>query len=181
MTDIHEPDTDLTLIAEQAFLEATEKHIATEDNRDDIHVTFNDLITKAMGTGEIVVAGKTIKKLISDYVWQKVNSSSGRRTQKYLAELRDGQLTAFEINSSLDVVLTAGKDRRTTLRNLGRSDVERMLQERHDNYSKQGKALAQFEELAEFYYSILAKYGSIPNAVKAGAFAVAKPSDEATA
>ena len=177
---MHEPATDLIDIAEQAFSEATEKHILVEDNRADIHQTFNEIIDKAIGHGEVIVTGKTVTKLIADYVWQKVNSTSGRRSQKYLRDLRSGQIPAFEIEATLDVVLTAGAERRTTLRHLQTDDVERMLAERVSNHAKSTKALTEFEEIAAFYKHVLAEYGSIPQAIKAGAFTIAK-STQATA
>lgn len=171
---MHEPTTDLIDIAEQAFSEATEKHILVEDNREDIHATFNQIIDKAIGQGEVIVTGKTVTKLIADYVWQKVNSTSGRRSQKYLRDLRSGQIAAFEIEATLDVVLTAGAERRTTLRHLQTDDVERMLAERANNHAKSAKSLAEFEEIAAFYKQVLSEYGSIPAAIKAGAFAIVK-------
>ncbi len=168
MTD-HEPAPDLMAIAEDAFIEATEANISTEDNRDLIHATFDKLITNAVGKGEIEIRGKSVTRAISDYAWMRVNGSSARRTQRYLKDLHAGIIPLFEQDEILDAVLTAGEDRRTTLRHLNPLDVDRMVLSRAKNLAKQIAANADFEVIGAWLKGLLSEYGSIPAAIAAGA------------
>lgn len=173
--------TDLFDFAEDAFIEATEAHIATEENRDLIHATFDKLITDAFGSGQIEVRGKSVTRALSDHAWMRVNGASARRTQRYLKDLYEGRVPMFEVDEALDAVLTAGEDRRTTLRHLNTPDVERMLASRARNLSKQVAANKEFEAIAMWVIRLLAEHGTIPAAIKAGAIVLNADADTESA
>lgn len=159
-------DADLIDLAEQAFTEATESNLAEDDNRNTIHGAFDLIVTNAIGNGQIEVTGKKVQRLIADHLWMVVNNNGARRTQRFLKDLKSGQLTLIEVESILDLVVVAGKKRRTTLRFLDAIDVQRMKDEREQNLLKQSEAFTEFEDIANWLTGVLAKCGSIPNAIK---------------
>lgn len=165
-----DPAAELMKVAEDAFIEATEANISTEDNREQIRAAFDALITNAVGSGEIEIRGKSVTHAIADYAWMRVNGSSARRTQKFLKDLYEGRLSLFEVPETLDAVMTAGEDRRTTLRHLNPVDVERMSASRARNLSKQIASNAEFEEIAVWMHGVLLEHGTVEAALAAGAF-----------
>lgn len=171
----HEPPVDLMDAAESAFRTATAKHRDTQDNRDLIHADFDKEITSKVGSGEIQIVGKTVRKALTDYAWELVNQAAGRRTQSELARMFRGQLTLDAVDDVLDYVVVVGKKRRSTLRHLNAADVQRMLTERQANRDKQIAAYSEFEDIAAWLVKLLKKHKTLPAAITAGSVPLAPP------
>lgn len=161
-------DHDYDLFGEM-FREATEAHLATEDNREDIHRTFNDLVDAAIGSGDVIITGTELKRMTRDYHWVRLNAKAGRATQSYLRQLATKQIHLFEVDEVLDTVITAGDSRRTTIRNITIPDIERMTESRKGNYDKQKQAWQEWRDvIAPTLTAWVTDHGSIPNAITAG-------------
>lgn len=178
----HEPTPDLMDLASDMFREAIEKHLATEDNRDLIHETFDDLVERAFGTGHVVVTGRQLKRLTKDYLWARLNNRAGRATQSLLKALVSGQLPLDGVDELLVTPITAGAARRTLIRDLNKLDVQRMVAEREHNMAKQIAATTEFrDDIAATLNDWLDDYGSIPKAIKAGVVEFVEPEQAASA
>lgn len=180
MSDIHDYESagdDLATLAEDAFAEATESHVAEEDNRDSIHSTFEELIDAAIGSGQMVVTGQQVRRLAKDWLWMQVNQKASRRTLKVLKSLAQGNVPLSGIDTALDYVITAGKARRTTLRHLATTDLVRIDSERRENLDKQSAAYEDLQSWLPQYQEWLIEYGTIEAAIDAGAILLA--SDDA--
>lgn len=166
----HEGQTDLLALAEQMFTEAIETHVDEEDNRDLVHETFSDLVRDAIGSGQVVITGREVVRMADAYLWATINSRAGRRTQSMLKALAQGQMAIDGIDEALDLGITVGNGRRTTIRHLNREDVIRMVAEREANLAKQHAAFSEFRDvIARQLTAWLDEFGSIPAAIDAGA------------
>lgn len=163
----HEPESD---IFDDMLREAVESNLAEQDNRDAIHRDFDRLCDIAVGSGHVTVTGSELKRMTRDYHWTRLNNKASRATQNYLKDLVRGDVKLFELESVLDSVVTAGKSRRTTIRHMTERDLDRMTEEREQNYQKQTAAINDWR--ANVDPSIrrwLQVYGGIPAAAAAGA------------
>lgn len=158
--------------AYDAFREATSEHVNEEDNLGLIRNTFDDLVGHMSGSFFI-----RREVLIADALWSHVNGHAGRTGFQMLKDAADGQ-TSMPHDEWLDLVVTVGQHRRSLIRDLNRSDIERMLAARVANAQAAALALAVAERGAAALFSALESAGSIPDALDAGSFAMtfAEPS-----
>lgn len=149
--------------------EATEAHIADEDNLALIRGKFDDLVHRAWGQGSFMV---NLEVVVADALWSSANSRAGRTGFALLKEVDSGQ-TGMPHDEWLDQVVTVGNSRRTLVRHLIRSDLERMVQVRKDNHNKTGEALKIAMRAADKISAAIAIYGDIPTALDEDALGVA--------
>jgi hypothetical protein len=156
-------------LAEQMLSEATEPHLLTEDNLSDIQDEFARIAGGKFRDGRIVME---VERLVVDVLWQRVNARAGRRTQTLITDLVAGQLALSGVDRDLDLVITIGRLRRTTLRHLNRSDVTRLIEVRAENVAKASAAYDQMRQACRLLDRVISEFGSIPEALAAGALHV---------
>lgn len=122
-------------LADQMFLQATVDNLAEEENVAAIKTAFYVDAGKAFKDGKFITV---VEKLIADHLWQRVNNKAQGTTRRVLRELDSGQLS-IPVDSWMHQVVTVGKHRRSTVGNLGQSDVLRMVQARQENSDKADK------------------------------------------
>lgn len=162
----HEPERD---IFEDLLRQAVEANLTEADNRDAVHRDFDRMCDDAVGTGHVTITGSELKRMTRDYHWTRLNNKAGRATQNHLKELVRGTIKLFELDMVLDTVVTAGKNRRTTIRHMNERDLDRMTEEREQNYQKQTAAIDDWRNSVDpsiRYW--LQTYGGIPAAAAAG-------------
>lgn len=173
MTD-HDTGLNLDDLAAQMMSEATEAHLATEDNRDLVHETFGRLVTESIMVGTLRLTTNEQAAILRSYMWGRESQRAGQRTKNLLSALYRGQMSIEGINSHLDLVITAGEGRRTTLRHLDTNDVRRMTDEREANKRKVVASTNTFVvNIGPWLTGLLTDHGSIVAALRAGAVIVA--------
>lgn len=88
--------------------------------------------------------------------------------------------TAMVMDDWLELVLTVGKHRRTTLRDLTRNDLARIISERQQNYDRAGASLSEVKSVAAMLDAALSDYETIPAALDAGALSMHFDADAPT-
>lgn len=160
---------DMIELAEQMLSEATEPHLLTEDNLSDIQEEFARIAGGKFRDGRIVME---VERLVVDVLWQRVNARAGRRTQTLITDLVAGQLALSGIDRDLDLVITIGRLRRTTLRHLNRSDVTRLIEVRAENVAKASAAYESMRLACASLDRLLSRHGTVSDALAAGALSL---------
>jgi hypothetical protein len=161
--------TPITRFVEEIFFDAVEATLIEENNLKAAHELWDSLLDDGIARGSIHLDRATIQAIVHEHLWRQVNSTASRRTTDHLTELATGQLT-MDADEFLDIVVTAGKHRRTTIRHLHPDDVAKMAEERKQNAEKARIASRTFDATtAKTIIDWLTTYGSIPAAIKAGA------------
>ncbi len=156
----------------QILLESVEENIDEDDNRDTIRNSFNQKAIKLIGEGRVVMTGAIVQRRLIDEEWRQLNAQASRATQTILKDIKDGRVPLMQVEQVLDAVITAGKDRRTTLRRMKLTDLERMTREREENFAKQKAAIDDWhQEIEPRIKSLLTTYGGMAAAFHAGAVA----------
>lgn len=147
-----------------AFQEATQVHVAVEDNLADVRQTFNELVERASLHGSFIVDVQVLKQ---DALWTMVNTKAGNDAKNLLRDCANGQV-AMPHEEWLDRVVTVGENRRTLVRDLVRTDIERMLAVRKVNRDKAVEAYQTARRGAAVLNDALDAGGNLANALIAG-------------
>lgn len=151
-----------------ALQEATQQHVATEDNLTDVRETFNALVEKASLHGSFIVDVQVLKQ---DALWTIVNTKAGNDAKNLLRDCANGQVS-IPHDEWLDRVVTVGENRRTLIRDLVKTDVERMLAVRKTNRDKAVDAYETARQGAAVLNAALDAGGDIASALTVGALNV---------
>ena len=144
-------------LAEEMFRQATLDNLAEEENVAAIKATFYAEASKAFKDGKFIT---TVERLISDHLWQRMNNRAAGTTRRILRELETGQLS-IPVDSWMDQVATVGENRRSTVGDLGQSDILRMVQARQDNVLKANKNLQHVLNVAQMLEPIWANAATL--------------------
>ena len=147
-------------LADDMFREAVEANLAEEDNLEAVRESFEKRVADAFDRGEFMVE---VKRLTSDHMWARVNGRAGMNTLHMVKEIASGQIP-MEIDAWLDQVVTVGKLRRSTIRNLGRNDWVRIIAVRQENADRAAEALELTKEAARISIAAMDQYGDMENA-----------------
>ena len=147
-----------------ALQEATQQHIATEDNLGDVRETFNDLVEKASLHGSFIVDVQVLKQ---DALWTIVNTKAGNDAKNLLRDCANGQVS-MPYEEWLDRVVTVGENRRTQIRDLVKTDIERMLAVRKVNRDKAVETYQTARQGAAVLNAALDAGGDLATALSAG-------------
>lgn len=156
-------------LAEELYRGIVESHIGVDDNYAPIHEDFGDAVTRAYKNGDILVRAD---RLLVAVLWQHVNARSGRATASMVKDLVRGR-TALPVDEWLDVPVTAGSLRRTTIRHLSTGDWDRIIESRKRNLDDATSAYADTRRAALIATGLLASHGSMQAAADAGALPLA--------
>lgn len=151
--------------AYSALQEATEQHVATEDNLGDIRETFDQLVGKAFREGSFIVNTEVV---IADALWANVNAKAGNNAKNLLRDCAHGQVS-MAYDEWLDQVVTVGENRRTLIRDLTKTDIDRMLAVRKANRDKAIEAYETATLGASALNAALDADGDIATALSSGA------------
>ena len=147
-------------LAEDIFREAVEGNIAEENNLTAIRETFVQQVGKAFKQGSFVVE---VERLISDHLWARVNGKAGQTTLAMVKEIVSGQI-GIDYDEWLDQVVTVGKHRRTTIRNLNEADWDRIIAVRQENADRAAEALDLTRRAASISVPAMKQYGGMAKA-----------------
>lgn len=162
--------------ADDLLREAVEANIAEEDNLKEVRDHFDRIARQAFHSGSFVVE---VERLVVDHLWSRANNRAGDNTTAVLKEIASHQ-TAMVMDDWLELVLTVGKHRRTTLRDLTRNDLARIISERQQNYDRAGASLSEVKSVAAMLDAALSDYETIPAALDAGALSMHFDADAPT-
>lgn len=147
-------------LAEDMFREVVEANVAEEDNLESIRDQFEGRVNAAFERGEFLVE---VKRLTVDHMWARVNDRAGKNTGAMVKEIISGQI-GMDMDAWLDQVVTVGKLRRTTIRNLGPTDWERIVAVRQENAERAAEALSQTEQAARISIAAMREHGDMEKA-----------------
>ena len=149
-------------LADTIFRHCIEDNLAEEDNLSTIKKSFMAEAGKAWQEGSFTVV---VERLVVDHFWQRVNNRAGAATGRFLRDVASGQaVVGYDV--WLDTPITAGKHRRTTIRNYNMVDNERVLAERAENLEQQRKAYEEAEKAAKILRLGLSDYHDISSWMK---------------
>ena len=155
--------------AYSALQEATERHVATDDNLGEIRETFDQLVGKAFRAGSFIVNTEVV---IADALWANVNAKAGNNAKNLLRDCGNGQVS-MAYDEWLDQVVTVGENRRTLVRDLTKTDIDRMLAVRKANRDKAVEAYKTAALGASALSAALDAGGDIATALNSGALHIA--------
>lgn len=147
-------------LADDMFREAVQANLAEEDNLDAIRETFEQRVNDAFERGEFIVE---VKRLTVDHMWARVNGRAGMNTLAVVKEIASGQI-GMDLDAWLDQVVTVGKHRRSTVRDLGKSDWDRIVAVRQENADRAAEALELTKKAAQMSAAAMAQYGDMTKA-----------------
>lgn len=143
--------------AADMFQDAVVANLADEENLDSVKSDFQVMVSKRWHQGSFVVS---VEKLIFEHLWSRVNAKAGRTTAVLVRDIVHGQ-TTLDADEWLDQVITVGKHRRTTVRNLNRDDLIRIKASRVDNRDKAQAALDMTDTAVTVIGEALDEYGEV--------------------
>lgn len=173
MTDAPFTDEDY-LTAVDLLREAVEANLAEEDNLGLVRAYFDRGVAMAWSEGSFVAS---VERLVSDHLWARVNAKAGRTTHSMLSEVAAGQ-TCLSVDEWLDQVITVGKLRRTTIRNINREDLARIIEVREENARQAQESLEQAEQAVARLDAALVSASSVPQALAVGALHMQSIADQ---
>lgn len=144
-------------LADDMFREAVQANLAEEDNLESIRATFEQRVNDAFERGEFIVE---VKRLTVDHMWSRVNGRAGMNTLAVVKEIASGQV-GIDLDAWLDQVVTVGTRRRTTVRDLGKGDWDRIVAVRQENADRAAEALEMTKRAARISVAALAQYGDM--------------------
>lgn len=144
-------------LAEDMFREAVQANVAEEDNLDAIRAAFEERVNAAFERGEFIVE---VKRLTVDHMWARVNGRAGMNTLAVVKEIASGQI-GIDLDAWLDQVVTVGKHRRSAVRDLGKTDWDRIVAVRQENADRAAEALDMTKQAAQISTAALAQYGDM--------------------
>jgi hypothetical protein len=147
-------------LAEDIFREAVEANLADEDNLEAIRDTFEHRVGQAFQRGSFVVE---VERLISDHLWARVNGRAGQTTLAMVKEIVSGQI-GIDYDAWLDQVITVGKHRRTTIRNMVGNDWTRIIAVRQENADRAAEALDLTRRAASISLPAMKQHGGMAKA-----------------
>jgi len=159
-------------LARAIYKTAVKAHTADDENIGGIHDDFDEGIARAYKNGDIVVR---TEQLLQAHLWQMVNAESGRATARMVKDIVAGK-TPLPMDEWLDLVITCGKLRRTTIRTMTPQDWDRIIEVRVDNAAKANQALADAKTAAGIGLAVLSANGTMQNAASAGVLPLVFPS-----
>lgn len=163
--EVSRADKDL---ARNLYRAAVQAHTGMDENIEDVHADFDDAVARAYKNGDIMVR---TERLLQAHLWQMVNAESGRATARMVKDLVSGK-TPLPLDDWLDVVVTCGKFRRTTIREITPRDWDRIIEVREENSKKAELALAETKAAAGIALGVLSSCGTMQAAAAAGAIPV---------
>ena len=144
-------------LADDMFREAVHANLAEEDNLESIRATFEQRVNDAFERGEFIVE---VKRLTVDHMWSRVNGRAGMNTLAVVKEIASGQI-GIDLDAWLDQVVTVGTRRRSTVRDLGKGDWDRIVAVRQENADRAAEALEMTKRAARISVAALAQYGDM--------------------
>ena len=144
-------------LAEDMFREAVQANLAEEDNLEAIRATFEKRVNDAFERGEFMVE---VRRLTVDHMWSRVNGRAGMNTLAVVKEIASGQI-GIDLDAWLDQVVTVGTRRRSTVRDLGKGDWDRIVAVRQENADRAAEALEMTKRAARISVAALAQYGDM--------------------
>lgn len=144
-------------LADDMFREAVQANLAEEDNLESIRATFEQRVNDAFERGEFIVE---VKRLTVDHMWSRVNGRAGMNTLAVVKEIASGQI-GIDLDAWLDQVVTVGTRRRSTVRDLGKGDWDRIVAVRQENADRAAEALEMTKRAARISVAALAQYGDM--------------------
>ena len=131
-------------LADDMFREAVQANLAEEDNLESIRAAFEQRVNDAFERGEFIVE---VKRLTVDHMWSRVNGRAGMNTLAVVKEIASGQI-GIDLDAWLDQVVTVGTRRRSTVRDLGKGDWDRIVAVRQENADRAAEALEMTKRAA---------------------------------
>lgn len=147
-------------LADDMFREAVQANLADEDNLEAIRNAFEKRVTDAFDRGEFIVE---VKRLTVDHMWARVNGRAGMNTLAVVKEIASGQI-AMDMDAWLDQVVTVGKHRRSTVRDLNPADWDRIVAVRQENADRAAEALDLTKRAARISTDAMQEYGDMAKA-----------------
>lgn len=147
-------------LADDMFREAVQANLAEEDNLEAIREDFEVRVNDAFERGEFIVE---VKRLTVDHMWARVNGRAGMNTLAVVKEIASGQI-GIALDAWLDQVVTVGKHRRSTVRDLGKGDWDRIVAVRQENADRASEALEMTKRAAKISVAAMAQYGDMTSA-----------------
>ena len=144
-------------LADDMFREAVQANLAEEDNLESIRAAFEQRVNDAFERGEFIVE---VKRLTVDHMWSRVNGRAGMNTLAVVKEIDSGQV-GIDLDAWLDQVVTVGTRRRSTVRDLGKGDWDRIVAVRQENADRAAEALEMTKRAARISVAALAQYGDM--------------------
>lgn len=144
-------------LADDMFREAVQANLAEEDNLESIGAAFEQRVNDAFERGEFIVE---VKRLTVDHMWSRVNGRAGMNTLAVVKEIASGQI-GIDLDAWLDQVVTVGTRRRSTVRDLGKGDWDRIVAVRQENADRAAEALEMTKRAARISVAALAQYGDM--------------------
>lgn len=147
-------------LAEDMFREAVQANVAEEDNLEAIRAAFEERVNAAFERGEFIVE---VKRLTVDHMWARVNGRAGMNTLAVVKEIVSGQ-TSLDMDAWLDQIVTVGKHRRSAVRDLSKTDWDRIVAVRQENADRAAEALDMAKQAARISTTAMAQYGDMTGA-----------------
>ena len=147
-------------LGDDMFREAVQANLAEEDNLESIRAAFEQRVNDAFERGEFIVE---VKRLTVDHMWSRVNGRAGMNTLAVVKEIASGQI-GIDLDAWLDQVVTVGTRRRSTVRDLGKGDWDRIVAVRQENADRAAEALEMTKRAAKISVAAMAQYGDMTSA-----------------
>lgn len=169
MTEYTDGTFDQDAMVARIAAESAAEHADEGENLKLVRDTFFERITDALAAGLIDVPD--LVDVWKQRLWDQQSEKARGATRRLLDDFASGQMAAWEradVDSVQDVMVAAGKNRRTTFALFNEDDAFRVLDETLRNQADVNAAAARTNDMVMRLLPYLRRHGSIGAAIAAG-------------